>query len=289
MSRQIGPGDVAAVCACVASHRRGRGRRGARPRRQGRRLCAARARGAGAARLHAARRQPALSLELAHGPALPRARARADVAHRSVPVRKRLWARRLPRQDRRSRRAARRVVHNGVAKSEFAPVTTETRATDLVFIGELRALKGVDVLLAAIGLAPARGRTVTATIVGDGPDRAAFEAQAAAAGLAGAVRFVGAKPARWGFALGRLLVVPSRAESLPYIVLEAAAAGASADRHAGRRHSRNFRARHARSSSSPAIRRRSPAPLTRHCTIRPAAATPRCVCSPACALHSPPT
>ena len=32
-------------------------------------------------------------------------------------------------------------------------------------------------------------------------------------------------PARAAFALGRLLVVPSRAESLPYIVLEAAAAG----------------------------------------------------------------
>jgi glycosyltransferase involved in cell wall biosynthesis len=39
------------------------------------------------------------------------------------------------------------------------------------------------------------------------------------------VSFVGAKPARAAFALGRLLVVPSRAESLPYIVLEAAAAG----------------------------------------------------------------
>ncbi len=32
-------------------------------------------------------------------------------------------------------------------------------------------------------------------------------------------------PARRAFALGRILVVPSRAESLPYIVLEGAAAG----------------------------------------------------------------
>ena len=32
-------------------------------------------------------------------------------------------------------------------------------------------------------------------------------------------------PAREAFALGRALVVPSRAESFPYIVLEAAAAG----------------------------------------------------------------
>ena len=118
-----------------------------------------------------------------------------------------------------------RVVHNGVTEAEFAPVATDAQATDLVFIGELRALKGVDVLITAITLLARDGRPVTATIVGAGPDRAAFAAQAAAAGLAGAIHFVGAKPARAGFALGRLLVVPSRAESLPYIVLEAAAAG----------------------------------------------------------------
>jgi glycosyltransferase involved in cell wall biosynthesis len=52
-----------------------------------------------------------------------------------------------------------------------------------------------------------------------------FEAAVTAHGLGDAVRFVGAMPARAAFALGRLLVVPSRAESLPYIVLEAAAAG----------------------------------------------------------------
>jgi glycosyltransferase involved in cell wall biosynthesis len=82
----------------------------------------------------------------------------------------------------------------------------DAQATDLVFIGELRALKGVDVLITAIVLLAQDGRPVTATIVGEGPDRAAFEAQATAAGFADAIRFVGAKPARTGFALGRLLV-----------------------------------------------------------------------------------
>jgi len=61
--------------------------------------------------------------------------------------------------------------------------------------------------------------------VGDGPDRATFEAAARAQGVGVEVKFAGAKPARAAFALGRLLVVPSRAESLPYVVLEAAAAG----------------------------------------------------------------
>jgi glycosyltransferase involved in cell wall biosynthesis len=118
-----------------------------------------------------------------------------------------------------------RVVHNGVTDSEFLPITTDVDATDLVFIGELRALKGVDVLIEAVAFLARDGRRVTATIVGDGPDRGAFEAAVAARDLAGAVHFTGAKPARSAFALGRTLVVPSRAESLPYVILEAAAAG----------------------------------------------------------------
>jgi glycosyltransferase involved in cell wall biosynthesis len=117
------------------------------------------------------------------------------------------------------------VVHNGVTAAEFEPIATEPTASDLVFVGELRVLKGVDVLIAAIALLKRDGHGVNATIVGDGPDRAAFEAQVRAQDLTDSVRFVGAKPARASFALGRLVVVPSRAESLPYIVLEAAAAG----------------------------------------------------------------
>ena len=70
-----------------------------------------------------------------------------------------------------------RVVHNGVSAADFAPVTTDPRATDLVFVGELRTLKGVDVLIDAIALLAREGRRVSATIVGDGPDRAAFEAE----------------------------------------------------------------------------------------------------------------
>jgi glycosyltransferase involved in cell wall biosynthesis len=54
---------------------------------------------------------------------------------------------------------------------------------------------------------------------------AVFEALAAAHDLLARLRFVGPKPARDGFALGHILVVPSRAESLPYVVLEGAAVG----------------------------------------------------------------
>ena len=116
-----------------------------------------------------------------------------------------------------------RVVHNGVSRAEFEPIVTTADATDLVFMGELRPVKGIDVLLDAIARLRDAGRTVTATLVGDGPDRDALQAQAANLGLEGTVQFRPAMPARVALTLGRIMVVPSRAESLPYVVLEAAA------------------------------------------------------------------
>lgn len=118
-----------------------------------------------------------------------------------------------------------RIVHNGLRPAEFTPVMPRQDAADVVYVGELRMLKGVDVLieaLAALGLA--QNRPVRAALVGSGPDRERFEALAEARGIASSITFHGVMPAREAFALGRLLVVPSRAESLPYIVLEAAAA-----------------------------------------------------------------
>jgi len=116
-----------------------------------------------------------------------------------------------------------RVIRNGVAAAEFAPVAPAPDASDVVFVGELRRLKGVDVLIEALSLLGAQGQPASATIVGGGPEAAEFQALARARGVA--ATFPGALPARDAFARGRLLVVPSRAESLPYIVLEAAAAG----------------------------------------------------------------
>ncbi len=118
-----------------------------------------------------------------------------------------------------------RVVHNGVGASEFEPVPARPDATDLLFIGELRHLKGVDVMLQAIARLNAQGRRLTATIVGAGPEARMFHEMAKSLGLDEQVTFPGALPAREAFALGRLLLVPSRAESLPYVVLEAGACG----------------------------------------------------------------
>ncbi|MGH6672183.1 MAG: glycosyltransferase family 4 protein [Xanthobacteraceae bacterium] len=118
-----------------------------------------------------------------------------------------------------------RIVRNGVGEAEFVPITIGSDATDLVSVGELRSVKAFDILLAATATLKRSGKRVTATIAGDGPEGVQLEALAQQLGIADQVRFVGHQPAREAFTMGRILAVPSRAESLPYIVLEAAAAG----------------------------------------------------------------
>ena len=117
-----------------------------------------------------------------------------------------------------------RVIHNGVLRDELQPVQLVSDPVDFIFVGELRHLKGVDVLLEALA-SLSKERPVRAVIAGAGPDADLFREQAKVLGLDGAVTFPGAVPARAVFRLGRVLVMPSRAESLPYVALEAAGAG----------------------------------------------------------------
>jgi glycosyltransferase involved in cell wall biosynthesis len=118
-----------------------------------------------------------------------------------------------------------RVVHNGVGEAEFAPLAPRADATDLVCLGELLPVKGFDVLIEALASLKNSGRRVSATIVGEGPQDAALKALAARLQVADLIRFAGFRPAREALAMGRMFVMSSRAESLPYAVLEAAAAG----------------------------------------------------------------
>lgn len=120
---------------------------------------------------------------------------------------------------------ARRIVPNGLGPEEFAPIVRAADAGEFVYVGELRSVKGIDTLLQAVSLvAKARGAPPHLTLVGSGPDREALMAQTRALGLSEHVAFPGPMPSRQAFALGRVLVVPSRAESMPYVVLEAGAA-----------------------------------------------------------------
>ncbi len=116
------------------------------------------------------------------------------------------------------------IIPNGVSEEEFVPVELAEGAADFLFVGELRQLKGVDIFLTALSLLKDQFPAASAVIVGDGPDSQRFIKMSETLGLSKQVVFPGRLPARQAFTLGRAMVVPSRAESFPYIVLEAGAA-----------------------------------------------------------------
>ena len=118
-----------------------------------------------------------------------------------------------------------RCVFNGVTADEFDPIVKAEDATDVVYVGEFRHIKGADLLIDAVARLRADGRPVTLTLAGDGEESEALTAQVRRLGLTEAVRFIGHVKARYGFSKGNLLVVPSRGDSMPYVVIEAAAAG----------------------------------------------------------------
>lgn len=88
------------------------------------------------------------------------------------------------------------LVENGVDLSVWSGDTLATTATapgalKLVFMGRLIPLKGLDFSIEAVRLARQQGADVTLDILGDGPERAALEAQVAAEGLTDHIRFHG--------------------------------------------------------------------------------------------------
>ena len=116
------------------------------------------------------------------------------------------------------------VVYNGLTPAEFEPVTPSADRRDFLYIGMLRDIKGPDVFIRALAALRDRGIEATAHIVGDGPDRDAYHALVGVLGLNRQIAFHDPMPARAAFACARSVVVPSRGESMPYIVLEAIAA-----------------------------------------------------------------
>jgi glycosyltransferase involved in cell wall biosynthesis len=103
----------------------------------------------------------------------------------------------------------------------------------LLTLARLVPIKGLDLAIATLA-ATAPELDCDLVLAGAGPERAALERQAAAAGLAGRVRFLGAIPtsarATW-LAHAAAVLLPSRrlpdgrAEGMPQVALEALAAG----------------------------------------------------------------
>lgn len=119
-----------------------------------------------------------------------------------------------------------RLIYNGLAKNEFLDVETAKDAADFLFIGEMRDLKGYDLVIEATKALRANGyERLKILMVGSGPEEADADRLIGDANLDDAITRHGPMPARDAFAKARCVVMPSRAEAMPYIVLEALAAG----------------------------------------------------------------
>ena len=117
------------------------------------------------------------------------------------------------------------LVHNGINEAEFEPVNLVANPADFLFIGMMRDLKGVDLFINALEKLPElTGSKISAHLVGDGPDLERYKEMAKKADPRVKMEFHAPMPVREAFELARCVVVPSRAESLPYLVLETLAA-----------------------------------------------------------------
>jgi glycosyltransferase involved in cell wall biosynthesis len=118
------------------------------------------------------------------------------------------------------------VVTNGIAFPE-APVQSHPHAGIVVgTVARLFPQKGIAYLLEAFAAVRTVRDDVRLVIAGDGPLRADLEHDAERLGIAGSVTFTGAIPSPWPFLADLdVFVLPSLWEGLPYVLLEALAAG----------------------------------------------------------------
>ena len=118
------------------------------------------------------------------------------------------------------------IVHCGVIPELYDRPIPQTDGLHLVFVGRLTAIKGLRVLMEAMAAAHADRPDLRLTLVGDGPDRPWLEA--AAASMDGAVRFAGYQSQEGVaeiLAGADALVLPSFAEGVPVVLMEAMASG----------------------------------------------------------------
>lgn len=117
-----------------------------------------------------------------------------------------------------------RIVHCGVTPAMYDRPRQLGDGTHLVFVGRLAPVKGLRVLIEAMG--QLGDPSVRLTIVGDGSERAALETLAAP--LGDRVRFTGylsQEEVAQILATANAFVLPSFAEGVPVVLMEAMAAG----------------------------------------------------------------
>lgn len=118
-----------------------------------------------------------------------------------------------------------RIVHCGVHPARYdVPPPAPRPGLRLLFVGRLTAIKGLRVLFNALGALRATHGDITLTLIGDGPDRAWAEAEAR---RIGGIELLGHRSqgaVAEALADADVLVLPSFAEGVPVVLMEAMAA-----------------------------------------------------------------
>ncbi len=116
------------------------------------------------------------------------------------------------------------VIHCGIEPERYE--TAPHRGQVLLFVGRLAAVKGVPILLDAVARLAPRYPGLRLALIGDGPDRAALEERARPLGEQ--VVFLGYQSqdaVAEALSQTDVFVLPSFAEGVPVVLMEAMAAG----------------------------------------------------------------
>lgn len=119
------------------------------------------------------------------------------------------------------------IVHCGIDPDRYDPAPRHG-PPHLTFVGRLAAVKGVPVLFEALSVLRAEQPDLRVTLIGDGPERARLEQDAAELGLQDMVDFAGYRSqseVAEALKATDALVLPSFAEGVPVVLMEAMAAG----------------------------------------------------------------
>lgn len=119
------------------------------------------------------------------------------------------------------------VVHCGLEKSFYEDTPNQPPAAQrLLCVGRLAAQKGQLLLIEAVARLAAKGLSFELVLAGDGPLRPQLEELVEKSGLQGRVRITGwisGDQVREEILAARALVLPSFAEGLPVVIMEAMA------------------------------------------------------------------
>lgn len=117
------------------------------------------------------------------------------------------------------------IIHCGIEPARYKRQPKRPKGR-VLFVGRLAAVKGVPLLLEAVGALRAEGVEVCLDLVGDGPDRGDLERRTKAMGLEDVVVFHGYRSqteVSEFLAKASVFALPSFAEGLPVVLMEALA------------------------------------------------------------------